>query len=87
MVCYYFEDIWTVLAACRAVLKEGGYLVMAVGNSRYGGVLIDVPGILADIVEDVGYRLIRKEAVRSMRSSAQQGGRRVLKETLLWLSS
>lgn len=85
MVCHYFEDIGKVLAGCRAILRDGGYLVMAVGNSRYGGVLIDVPKILSDIVGDLGFQLIKKEPVRSMRSSAQQGGRQVLKESLVWL--
>lgn len=87
MICHYFEDIGKVLSDCRAVLAEEGSLVMAVGNSRYAGVLIDVPKILSEMVGELGFQLIRKESVRSMRSSAQQGGRRVLDESLVWLSS
>jgi hypothetical protein len=85
MVCHYFEDIGKVLTDCRTVLSEEGVIVMAVGNSRYGGILIDVPKILSDMVGDLGFQVITRESVRSMRSSAQQGGRRVLNESLIWL--
>jgi hypothetical protein len=87
MVCHYFEDIAKVLSGCRTVLSDEGCLVMAVGNSRYGGVLIDVPKILSDMVGEIGFQLVMRESVRSMRSSAQQGGRRDLNETLIWLKA
>ncbi len=87
MVCHYFEDIGKVLSGCRTVLSDEGCLVMAVGNSRYGGVLIDVPKILSDMVGELGFQLVRRESVRSMRSSAQQGGRRDLNESLIWLKA
>jgi hypothetical protein len=84
MVCQYFEDIRLVLLDCRKALREEGYLVMAVGNSRYSGVLIDVPKILSGMISELGFELIKKKAIRSMRTSAQQGGRRLLNESLLW---
>lgn len=86
MVCNYFEDTSSVLEGCRKVLEPGSYVVLAVGNSRYDGVLIDVPKILTEIVLEKGFRLIQIEGVRSMRASAQQGGRRLLNESLIWLS-
>lgn len=85
MVCHYFEDIRKVLTGCREILREDGCIVMAVGNSRYCGVLIDVPKILSEMVGPLGFQFLGRESVRSMRSSAQQGGRRVLDESLVWL--
>jgi DNA modification methylase len=85
MICLYFEDLERVLKGCRAVLRKGGYVVMALGNSRYAGVVIDVPRILCDLIESLGFELVKKQSVRSMRASSQQGGRQVLTESLLWL--
>lgn len=87
MVCHYFEDMRHVLLGSHEVLADGGHMVLAVGDSRYDGVLIDVPKILTEIVEEIGFKLVRIEPVRSMRSSAQQGGRHVLTESLVWLES
>lgn len=87
MVCNYFEDMRVVMESCKSVLRAGGHLVLAVGDSRYAGVYISVARILTEIGQDLGFRHIRTEAVRSMRASAQQGGRRVLKESLVWFSS
>lgn len=87
MVCNYFEDMRAVLESCRMVLRTGGHLVLAVGDSRYAGVYINVARILTEIGQDLGFRHVRTEAVRSMRTSAQQGGRRALKESLVWFSS
>lgn len=87
MVCHYFSDMSSVLTGCRSVLSDGGHMMLAVGDSRYDGVLIDVPKILTEIAEGIGFKLVKNEAVRSMRSSAQQGGDHVLNESLLWLSS
>jgi len=86
MVCHYFEDMHDVLAGCKAVLKKDGHAVLAVGDSRYDGVVIDVPKILSEIAAQVGFKIVRTEAVRTMRASAQQGGRYVLKESLVWLN-
>ena len=86
MLCHYFEDLQAVLQGCKAVLKSGGYVVLAVGNSRYDGILINVPIILEEVVDKLGFDLIRTEAVRSMRTSAQQGGSHLLNESLIWLS-
>jgi hypothetical protein len=86
MVCNYFEDMRDVLAPCKAVLREDGHAVLAVGNSRYDGVLIDVPKILTEIAAQESFTIARTEAVRSMCASAQQGGQHILKESLVWLT-
>jgi len=87
MVCHYFADMKSVLTGCHGILRDGGHAMLAVGDSRYEGVLIDVPRILTEIAEDIGFELVKTEAVRSMRSSAQQGGNHVLNESLVWLTS
>ena len=85
MVCHYFEDMRTILEGGFSVLKKGGYLVLAVGDSRYCGVHVNTSKILCEMAENIGFDIVRREAVRSMRASAQQGGRFLLKESLVWL--
>lgn len=87
MVCHYFADMQSVLEGCHSILRRGGHMMLALGDSRYAGVLVDVPKILTEIAEDIGFKLLKNEAVRSMRTSAQQGGGHMLNESLLWLSS
>jgi 16S rRNA G966 N2-methylase RsmD len=87
MICHYFADMQTILATSKQKLRAEGHAMLAVGNSRYEGVLIDVPKILTEIAENLGFSLVKIEAVRSMRSSAQQGGRFELNESLVWLKS
>ena len=85
MICRYFMDIFSVLENCRRVIKNGGYTIMAVGDSRYNGVRIDVPQIIQEIAATLNFKCVRKQTVRSMRASAQQGGEISLKESLLYL--
>ena len=55
------------------------------GDSRYAGVLIPVATVLQELVEDHGWEVLSTEPFRSMRTSAQQGGDRMLTEQLLVL--
>lgn len=82
----YFSDMRTILVNLNKKLVRRGQVVIVVGNSKYAGVHVDVTAILTEIAQHEGFRLLRSENIRSMRSSAQQGGGRELDETALWLS-
>jgi DNA modification methylase len=86
MVGGYFSDLCEVLCNAYAALAVGGKVWMVVGDSRYAGVQIEAAKILAELAVLVGYSVDNLESFRSMRSSAQQGGRPELAEALLVLS-
>ncbi|MBW4706395.1 site-specific DNA-methyltransferase [Roseobacter sp. YSTF-M11] len=81
MVAHYFNDMRKVFDSATRFLEPRGQVIFAVGNSRYANVTIDVPKILAEIVQPLGFERCREEAVRSMRTSAQHGGQNELAET------
>jgi hypothetical protein len=83
MVCAYFGDMSTILGQLRTKLRRGGRAFLAVGNSKYAGVIVDTPKILAELAPAIGLRCIRSSPIRSMRASAQQGGRAELHESLM----
>ncbi|NTV96083.1 MAG: site-specific DNA-methyltransferase [Thiobacillus sp.] len=85
MVGGYFHDMQKALSLLHGKLNTCGELWAVVGDSRYAGVRIPVAAILADLAPVLGYRVLKLEPFRSMRSSAQQGGRCELDETLLVL--
>jgi hypothetical protein len=86
MVISYFEDMRQILADIHTSLESDGRVFMAVGNSQYAGVRIDVPRILAEISKNLGFDVINSCAIRSMRTSAQQGGEHDLAESLVVLA-
>ena len=85
MVIGYFADLENVLLSLRRIVRNGGTVVAAVGDSQYAGVRIDVAGILAEISLRCGYDIAAKAELRPMRASAQHGGLFNLSETALWL--
>lgn len=87
MVEAYFADMCTVLSKSRNRLVEDGRIVAVVGDSRYAGMTVNVAGILSELAEPLGLRVVRAERVRSMRSSAQQGGELELLESLIEFAS
>jgi hypothetical protein len=86
MVQAYFADMATILEKVRAKLRVGGRAFLAVGNSKYAGVVIDTPKILAELAPSLGLRCVSSKSIRSMRASAQQGGRKELHESLIVFS-
>jgi len=86
MICAYFSDMQTIMTKLKVKLRKGGKAFLAVGNSKYAGVMVDTETILQDIALAHGYAHATSRPIRSMRSSAQQGGRHELTETLLTLS-
>jgi hypothetical protein len=86
MVQAYFGDMATILRQMRTKLRRGGRAFLAVGNSKYAGVVVDTPKILAELAPAVGLRCVSSSPIRSMRASAQQGGRAELHESLIVFS-
>ncbi len=85
MVTAYFADMRNILERLKKKLTRRGRAFLAVGNSKYAGVVIDTATILAELAPSAGFKILRIEPIRSMRSSAQQGGRAELNESLVVL--
>jgi DNA modification methylase len=83
MVGYYFDDLWLVFHKLSHILKVGRHAVVAIGDSQYAGVHINVATILTELVKELGFRLQNQGTIRSMRSSPQHGGRLELSEHCL----
>jgi len=79
----YFCDLRNIFTQLARILPQDRHAVAAVGDSRYAGVLIDVPKVLVQIVEPLGFEMEEVSPIRSMRSSAQHGGKLDLKETAI----
>lgn len=85
MVRAYFDDLAAILQELHRILVPGGSVMMVVGDSRYAGVAINVGTILVELSKALGFELSSLSSMRSMRSSAQQGGTYDLDETLVHL--
>jgi len=85
MVGAYFRDIEMVLVQCQRLLTKRGKVMMVVGDSRYANVRIEVATIISQIAKAIGFSTVATREVRQMRSSAQQGGRFQLAESIVEL--
>lgn len=85
MVGAYFADLAVVLDHIYRALAPGGSAWMVVGDSSYLGIQIPTAEIVAQISSKRGWKVASMEPFRSMRASAQQGGRHKLTENLLVL--
>lgn len=85
MVGSYFADLVQILRALGNRLSEAGFIAMVIGDSRYADVIVKVPRIVEEQAAEAGLRIERRDEIRSMRSSAQQGGAHELGEALLRL--
>jgi hypothetical protein len=83
MVGFYFDDLHTVFEHLRRILRPGHHVVVAIGDSQYAGVHIDVARILGECVAHLGFGLVKSGAIRSMRTSSQHGGKFDLSEHCL----
>lgn len=83
MVGFYFDDLLAIFRHLARVLKKGHHAIVAIGDSQYAGIHVDVASILVEGVKHIGFRLAASGAVRSMRSSSQHGGKFELSEHCL----
>jgi hypothetical protein len=85
MVSGYFADMRQILDHLQQSVVYGGSVWMVVGDSQYAEVQVKTGAILAELARAAGWKLESVEPCRSMRASAQQGGRHKLAETLIVL--
>ena len=85
MVGAYFADIIGIMDRLRSGIRSGGTLWIVVGDSCYAGVKIPTANIIAELLTPLGWSVKGLEPFRSMRLSAQQGGRSELAENLIIL--
>jgi hypothetical protein len=85
MVSAYFADMSKIIGGLAETMSDQADIMMVIGDSRYAGVSVDVAAICAEIAPAFGFKAKSSRPIRSMRASAQQGGDRVLSETLLHL--
>lgn len=83
MVGAYFHDLINVLNSLGRIVEPGGTAWIVVGDSRYAGVQICVGKVLQELVVGRQWETLSMEPFRSMRTSAQQGGEKMLAEQLL----
>jgi hypothetical protein len=83
MVGFYFDDLCRVFQQIARILPLGRYVIVAIGDSQYAGVHIDVASILVECLGRVGFELSERGAIRSMRNSSQHGGAFELSEHCL----
>lgn len=74
MIGFYFDDLAVIFAQLRRILAPGRHAVVAIGDSQYGGIHVDVASILVESLHSLGFRLTERGAIRSMRNSSQHGG-------------
>jgi hypothetical protein len=86
MIMAYFDDLRIVLSGLYRIMPGGASVMMVVGDSRYAEVTINVGAIATEVAASEGFQLVGSSPIRSMRSSAQQGGRFDLDETLVHLT-
>jgi len=68
----YFRDMSTTLNELWQVTNNMGYVVIVVANSSYGDVIIPTDLLLAEIGENIGFKVIKIVEARSTNSSSQQ---------------
>lgn len=87
MLGAYFADLLLVLDTIQPRLSPRSQVWLVVGDSQYSGIPVPVARILGELVTARGWRVLDSISIRHMRSSAQQGGRKELPESLLILES
>lgn len=85
MVGGYFADLMTIIRRIGSRLSTQGSLWLVVGDSQYAGIPISTADIIGQLASTEGWAIRGFEPFRSMRLSAQQGGRPELAETLIKL--
>ena len=87
MILGYFSDLTKLLRQLRSSVRGGGSVFVVVGDSRYKDVSVRVSDILVELSQLMGFRIQSAKVIREMRTSAQQGGLPLLRETVLHLKN
>lgn len=68
MVAGYFHDMEKVIIKLSHAVRDGGYLIMDIGDSQFADVHIPTHEILTDLCEIHGFELYDEEILRQRRS-------------------
>ena len=68
----YFDDTHTLLQKLYGRTVKGGYVGIVVGNSAYSGVIIPTDILIANIAQEIGFKVKRVFIVRHLTTSSQQ---------------
>jgi tRNA G10 N-methylase Trm11 len=74
MIKGYFEDVYLTLDSLYNRIVRDGKVAFVLGNVRYAGVMVPVDVIVAEIGEQVGFRVEKIVIARYTGNSAQQMG-------------
>lgn len=87
MVGGYFRDLLDVTESVMSALRPGGECWMVVGDSRYGSTHVPVAQVINELLAERGHTVLSSEPIRHMKTSAQQGFKSALAESLLRVRS
>ena len=87
MIGAYFGDLLDVLRQLQQILVSNGLAWIVVGDSCYAGIQVPVALILRELAAEHGWRPVQTDELRTIRTSAQQGGELKLSEQLLVLQN
>lgn len=68
MVAAYFYDMHDVIEKLSLSMRSGGYFIMDIGDSQFGGVHIPTHSILSDICEECSFNKTSEDILRKRRS-------------------
>ncbi|MCU0660384.1 MAG: site-specific DNA-methyltransferase [Candidatus Pacebacteria bacterium] len=72
MVEAYFNDMFRSMTEIYNGLKKGGFCVIIVSNSAYGGVIVPTDLLLAKFAKHLGFNVSSIEVARNIITSSQQ---------------
>lgn len=90
MIEAYFNDMFRSMTEIYNGLKKGGFCVIIVSNSAYGGVIVPTDLLLAKFAKHLGFNVSSIEIARNIITSSQQYKetekyRRYLRESIIYL--
>lgn len=72
MLLGYFDDMHEVIRRTYEISREGSLCAIVVANSGYKGVIVPTDLLLADIANQIGYKVEEILLAREIRASSQQ---------------
>jgi hypothetical protein len=90
MIEAYFNDMFHSITDIYAGLKSGGFCVIIVSNSSYGGVVVPTDLLLAKFAKHLGFNVSSIDVARYIITSSQQYKetekyRNYLRESIVYL--
>ncbi len=83
MVGGYFQDLLEVTENVLGSLRANGECWMVVGDSKYGNTHVPVAEVVKELLQSRGHNVYSAVPIRHMKTSAQQGFKSSLAESLL----